>query len=82
MSAVRSSSGSLVAVDLDVRLGPEHELDAGLDHPSEALANPAAGMRGRIDEQALVVQLDHAQRLEPDAVGGLVDDERKLGLHP
>ena len=36
---------------------------------------------GRFDEQALAGELDGAQRLEPDAVGGLVDGERKLGLH-
>ncbi len=39
-------------------------------------------VRRRLDDEAVVGELDGAQRLEPDAVGGLVDDERKLGLHP
>ncbi len=74
------ASGAAASSTLDV--GPEDELDAGLDRPSEALADPAARVRRGLDEQVVIVELDRAQRLEPDAVGGLVDDERKLGLHP
>ncbi len=67
--------------DLNAHIRSEHELDAGLDHPPEALANPAAGMRGSVEQQPLLVELDGVQRLEPDAIGRLVDHERELGLH-
>jgi hypothetical protein len=42
---------------------PEDELDAGLDDPSEALADPAARVRRGLDEQPVIVELDSAQRL-------------------
>ncbi len=65
-----------------MRAVAEDELDAGLDHLAEALSDPPACMRRGFDEQTIVDELGGAKRLEPDAVGGLIDDEGKLCLHP
>jgi hypothetical protein len=66
---------------LDDDLGAERELHAGLDHPAEALAHPAARVRRSFDQQRALGELDRAQRVEPHTVGRLVNDEGKLGLY-
>ena len=60
--------------------GPSTRADAGLEHPAEALADPPAGLWGRFDEQALVGELASAQRLQPDAIGRLVDARAQARL--
>src|ERR1700680_3015871 len=67
--------------ELDRRVRAEDELRAGLDHAPEAIMDPAARMGRSLDEQKLARQLDGPQRSQPDAVCGLVDGERELGLH-
>lgn len=54
---------------------------AGLEHASEALANPRARRGRRFEQQPPAAELARAQRSEPDAVGAVVDGEGKLGLH-
>jgi hypothetical protein len=68
--------------ELDARVGTEDELDARLDDAAEPLADPAARVHGRLDDESVPGELDATKRLQPDAVGGLVDDECKLGLRP
>jgi hypothetical protein len=70
------------ADELDACGWTEGELDARLDDSAKALADPTAGVWRGFDEKAILRELDGAEWLEPDAVGGLVDDEGKLGLHP
>ena len=60
----------------------KNELDARLDDPAEAIVDPAAGVRRGFDEKAVLGEIHSAQWPEPGAVGGLVDDEGELGLHP
>ena len=70
------------AEKLDTERVAEDELDAGVDHGTEALPDPAARVGRSLDDEAILCEIYGAQRLEPDAVGGLVDDRCKLGLHP
>ena len=67
---------------LDAGVGSEDELDARLDDPAEALVYPAARVHRRVHDEAILGQLDGTERLQPDAIGGLVDDDGELGLHP
>jgi hypothetical protein len=39
-------------------------------------------VRRSLDQEAVGGEVDRAQWLEPHVVGGLVDGERKLCLHP
>lgn len=68
--------------DLNACSRPEDELDACLNDAAEALADPTAGMRGGAEHEVVPGQLEGTQRLEPDAVGGLVDDQGELRLYP
>ncbi len=69
--------------------GPRARRSRSGPSTSSTLASMTLPKRSRIQRQAaagprdeaLADELDRAQRVEPDAVGGLVDDERELGLH-
>ena len=56
---------------------------AGLQDSAEAVADPTVGLRRGFDQQALplTIEIARAERLQPDAVGRLVDGQGKLGLH-
>ena len=64
------------------RAGAEHELDARLDHLAEALVIQLQAWTGACRTSWSLDELERLERLEPDAIGGLVDDERELCLHP
>src|SRR5664279_4782125 len=68
--------------ELHDRLAPEDQLGAGLEDRAEAVLDPAAGVRWRPDQEALTVELERAQRLQPEVVGGVLDGQGELGLHP
>src|SRR4029077_1838667 len=72
---------SVVADQLRDRVRPEHLCDAVAEDPAKAVADPAASLGWGFDQQAPARELTRAQRLQPDAVGGLVDGEGKLCLH-
>jgi hypothetical protein len=59
----------------------QDQLDAGLEQVPEAVVDPAARLRRSFDDQPLARELDRAQRRQPDAVRGIVDRKRELGLH-
>ena len=73
----------VVALDdeLDGRVGPSTSVDAGLEHAPEAVAG-SSGRRaaGASTTRRSPASSTRAQRLEPDAVGGLVDARGELGL--
>jgi hypothetical protein len=81
------SSGKVAGVLTGDEL--EHDVRAddldgtGLQNSAEAVADPPVGLRRRFDQQALPLKVEIArtERLQPDAVGRLVDGQRKLGLH-
>ena len=79
----RAARDRLAAGDeLDDHVWAEHQRDARVEHPSEAPADPRAGVLGGFDRQALVRRARASpQGLEPDAVRGLVDGECQLSLH-
>jgi hypothetical protein len=62
-------------------VGPEDQLDAGLDDAPEAVVDPVAGVWRGLDHELLSGELDWPQGGQPDAVRGLIDCEGKLVLH-
>jgi hypothetical protein len=74
-------TGVLATDELEHNLRAEDGGGAGLQHATETVADPAASLGRRFHHQALAAEIAHAETLEPDAVGGLVDSQGELGLH-
>ena len=74
--------GAEGANELERRVRAENEPDARLQHLAEAIANPPAGVRRSLNQEAIGGEVDRTQGLEPHVVGGLIDGEGKLCLHP
>src|ERR1700735_5687150 len=72
----------LAADELERYVRPEDGRHARLEDSPKAVANPATRRRWRFHQQSLPRELTRTQRLEPDAVGRLVDGLGKLALHP
>lgn len=70
------------ADELDDGPSPQDELRARLDYPAEARLDPALRVRRGLDQETVTGELERAQGRQPDAIGGLVDREGELGLHP
>jgi hypothetical protein len=84
----RSSSGSsagilwgLAADELQYGVRANHGGGARLQGAPEAIADPAVGVGRGFDQQTISREPTGAQRIEPDAIGRLVDSHGKLGLH-
>jgi hypothetical protein len=59
---------------------PEDGHGAVLQDAPEALADPSTGLWRDLDQELSVAELARTQRLEPDAVGGLLDRRGELRL--
>jgi hypothetical protein len=66
---------------LDARARAEHADGARVEQSPEAVANPAARLWRRVEQQARAVDFARTQRCQPDPVGELVDARRELALH-
>jgi hypothetical protein len=66
---------------LEYNLRAQNGGDAGLEDSAEAISDPSTGLWWSFDQQALSREIASVERLEPDAVGRLVDGQGKLGLH-
>jgi hypothetical protein len=67
--------------ELDGRAVADDLRGAGLEHAPEPVADPSATLRWRLQGQLPSIEFQRLQRREPDPIGGLVDGQRKLGLH-
>src|SRR5207248_3006346 len=75
--ASRSARTRVVACDeFDRRVDAQHERGARLQQAPEAIADPPARVGRSFDEQASAAQLSRLQRLQPDAICGLLDAAR------
>jgi hypothetical protein len=71
----------LTADELQYHVWAEDVGGAALDGAPEASADPSTSLGRGFDQQALSREIAGAERIEPDAVGRLVDGQGKLGLH-
>jgi hypothetical protein len=71
----------LTADELQYDARAKHGCGAGLEDATKASSDPSTGLRRSFDQQALSREIAGAECIEPDAVGGLVDGQGKLGLH-
>jgi hypothetical protein len=53
-----------------------------LQDAPESLGDPAASVWRSLDEDTLGGEFDGAELAQPEVVGGVVYDERELGLNP
>jgi hypothetical protein len=71
----------LTTYELQYHVRANHGGYTGLKGAAETIADPATGLGRGFDQQASLREFTGAKRIEPDAVGRLVDSYGQLGLY-